>query len=401
MSRSVFAERDFRLFYFGQAASYLGDGLRTIAIPLLVFQLTGSALNVGLTYALEFFPFGVFSLIGGSLADRLNRKRLMIACDAVRFIIIGSFAVTYHFGVLSLPLLYVGIALHAICGAIFNGGQASSIPYVVGKARATHAVALLQGTEQAVNTIAPPLGGAIFGLIGPLPALIVNATTYLASQLSLTVVHDLGPDQPGGFPNLREMAHDIATGFRFLWADRVMRLLSISSCLGNMIGMMGYVALVPFVKRDLGGSYADVGFVFGAMGFGSVLGAALATRVPLPFGKITIATWIVSTLTWAPLVWTHSLILTMLTLALSSFASGVNIAHIIGWRMRVSPGEIVGRVFGAVRLVVLVGTLPGAIAGGMVADRYGARVSEDIAIAGFVAISIWLASSRALREERR
>src|ERR1700738_2904535 len=98
MAQSVFAERDFRLFYFGQATSYVGDGLRTIAIPLLVFQLTGSALNLGLTYALEFFPFGVFSLVGGSLADRLDRRRLMIVCDAVRFAIIASFALAYHFG---------------------------------------------------------------------------------------------------------------------------------------------------------------------------------------------------------------------------------------------------------------------------------------------------------------
>ncbi|MBV8601219.1 MAG: MFS transporter, partial [Candidatus Eremiobacteraeota bacterium] len=57
--------------------------MRTIAIPLLVFKLTGSALNLGATIAIEYFAFGAFSLVGGSLADRLDRKRLMIACDAV------------------------------------------------------------------------------------------------------------------------------------------------------------------------------------------------------------------------------------------------------------------------------------------------------------------------------
>src|SRR5581483_9605910 len=139
--KGVFGSRDFRLFYFGQAASYIGDGLRTIALPLLVFKITGSALNLGLTFALEWFSFGIFSLVGGSLADRMNRKRLMIGCDFLRFAIILAFAIGYEARWLTLPLLYGGIVLHAICGAIFNGGQASSIPYVVGKDRATKAVA--------------------------------------------------------------------------------------------------------------------------------------------------------------------------------------------------------------------------------------------------------------------
>src|SRR5208282_3264407 len=131
----------------------------------------------GVTFALEYFSFGLFSLVGGSLADRLDRKRLMIVCDIVRFAIITSFAVGYLGGWLSVGLIYSGIALHAACGAIFLGGQASSIPYVVGKERATNAVAALIGTESAVGTVAPPLGGALFGLVGPLPALVINAAT--------------------------------------------------------------------------------------------------------------------------------------------------------------------------------------------------------------------------------
>ncbi|MGH7708559.1 MAG: MFS transporter, partial [Vulcanimicrobiaceae bacterium] len=80
-ARGVFASRAFRLFYAGQALSYVGDGLRTIAIPLLVYHLTDSASALGTTYALEFLPFAVFGLVGGSLADRLDRRRLMIGCD--------------------------------------------------------------------------------------------------------------------------------------------------------------------------------------------------------------------------------------------------------------------------------------------------------------------------------
>lgn len=128
---SIFASQTFRRYFVGQAFSYVGDGLRFIAIPLLVFHLTKSALSLGFTYVLEILPFALAGLIGGSLADRIDRKRLMISCDFVRFCIITAFAVGYWTNTLSLPLLYGGIVVLSICAAFFLGGQSSSIPYMI------------------------------------------------------------------------------------------------------------------------------------------------------------------------------------------------------------------------------------------------------------------------------
>src|SRR5215472_2909105 len=140
-AEGIFASRSFSLFYAGQALSYIGDGLRTLAIPLLVFHMTGSPLSLGVTYALEYLPFAVFGLVGGALADRLDRRRLMIGCDFVRFTVIALFAVAYARGVLPLWALYSGIALIATCAAFFIGGQSPSIPFLLGKDGAAPAVA--------------------------------------------------------------------------------------------------------------------------------------------------------------------------------------------------------------------------------------------------------------------
>lgn len=374
--------------------------MRTIAIPLLVFKLTGSALNLGLTFALEYFSFGIFSLIGGSLADRLNRKHLMIGCDTLRFAIIATFALGYVGGWLSLALLYGGIVLHAACGAIFNGGQASSIPYVLGKSRATRAVGALAGTESAVGTVTPPLGGAIFGLVGPLPALIVNAATYVASLASLGMIRDLGPETTSGFPRLRHIVEDIGIGFRFLLDDRAMRMMTWSSFTGNFFGMLGFTAYVPFIKRDLGGSDLSVGIAFGAIGAGAVLGSLVAPHLRFPFGKIVIATYLWNVV-YIPLIWTHSFTVTAIVLGIGAIAAGASITQILGWRMRIIPEETVGRVFGAVRLLVLAGTLPGALIGGALADAYGARITIIVFLAGTYAVALWLATNRTIREERR
>ena len=148
---SVFSNRSFSLFYAGQAFSYVGDGLRVIAIPLLVYHLTGSALSTGITYALELGPFALFGLIGGSLADRLDRRRLMIACDFVRFSVLSLFAAGYALGLLQLWFLYTGIVVISIAAAVFVGGQASTIPYLIGKHRATKAISALLAAEQSTR----------------------------------------------------------------------------------------------------------------------------------------------------------------------------------------------------------------------------------------------------------
>jgi hypothetical protein len=134
-AESIFRNRSFSLYYAGQAMSFVGDGLRIIAIPLLVYHLTGSALAIGVTYALELGPFALMGLVGGSLADRTDRRKLMLLCDFVRFAIMSLFALGYATGTLKLWMLYSGIAIISMCAAVFVGGQASTIPYLLGKER--------------------------------------------------------------------------------------------------------------------------------------------------------------------------------------------------------------------------------------------------------------------------
>ncbi len=216
VTESIFRSSAFRRFYAGQALSYVGDGLRTLAIPLLVFHLTGSAVSLGITFALELLPFAVFSLVGGSLADRLDRRRLMIACDALRFAIMALFVLALWRGFLTLTLIYTGVALLAVCGAVFLGAQSSSIPYMLGKDRAKAAVAALVATEQGVNLVAPPLGGAIFGLFGALPGARSQRAGRLPDLAGLDRVGRLvrAGSRRAGFRGLHEIAHDVVAGWR-------------------------------------------------------------------------------------------------------------------------------------------------------------------------------------------
>ncbi|MDQ2857450.1 MAG: MFS transporter [Candidatus Eremiobacteraeota bacterium] len=402
-AQSVFRNRSFRLFYAGQAFSYVGDGLRLIAIPLLVYHLTGSALSIGITYALELGPFAVFSLLGGSLADRLNRRALMIVCDATRFVVMALFVLAVATHALTLAAVYAGIVVLSIAAAVFNGGQASSIPFLVGKERATGATSALLLVDQLSQTVLPPVGGALFALVGPLPALAANACTYLLSQASLVAIDTLGPAEPSGLPSLREIARDVGIGYRFAWSDAALRAFTAFSLILNFFGMMVGAVFIPFLKRDFGASDAVVGYALGLGAVGAMLGSWLAGRIPRrwPFGRVLIVAYACDGIAFVPVMLTHRLAVAVTFLAVTNACVLFEIAQIIGWRMRVIPEHLVGRVFGAVRFVVIIGTVPGALIGGYLADRYGARTPIVVSGIGYLATALLVAAVPAVRDESR
>jgi len=402
-ARSVFRSRSFRLFFSGQALSYIGDGLRTIAIPLLIYHLTRSASALGITYALELLPFAFFGLVGGSLADRLDRRRLMIACDFIRFAIMLAWVAAYALGFLTLWMLYTGIAVMSLCAGAFQGGQVSSIPFLLGKDRATQAVAALTAVEQTAYMIVPPLGGALFALAGPLPALAANAATYLCSQISIALVETLGPQEPSGMPTWPAIGADITTGFRTFWADRAMRELTVLGAFFNFFGLMTGAVLIPFLKVDFAASDTVVGISLGVGAVGAVAGSLAAGRVPAawPLGRVLTWAFSADALLFVPVMFTHDLRVAIFFLALTNALVMFEIAQIVGWRLRVIPEDLVGRVFGAIRCAVLIGAAPGSLAGGFLADRYGARMPIVLSGAGYVAVAALAWCLGAVRQERR
>lgn len=246
-ARGIFASRSFRQYYIGQALSLIGDGLRTLAVPLLVYRLTGSALATGISYVCEIVPFALFGLIGGSLADRLDRRTLMIGADAVRCTIMALFALLFAHHALTIGMLYGGLVLIAICAAVFMGGQASSIPFLVGPQSGTQAAAALSAAENTSNLITPVAGGALFSLFGPLPALAINAATYFLSQLSLARIPTLGPEDSHGIPSAANVVDDVRLGFRVLLADRGMRAQAFASLVLNVFGFGGLLDAMIFI----------------------------------------------------------------------------------------------------------------------------------------------------------
>ncbi|HVS46232.1 MAG TPA: MFS transporter [Verrucomicrobiae bacterium] len=403
-TRGVFASAAFSRYFLGQSLSYVGDGLRTLAVPLLVFHLTNSAVALGGGLIAETLPFALFSVVGGSLADRVDRRRLMIYCDAVRCAVMVAFAVAYVTHHLSVPGIYCGLIVISISAAFFMGGQSSSLPYLLGKANATRGMSALLAAENTSNLVMPAIGAALFGLFGILPALIANAATYLASQFSLaSIPSSLGPDKPVGVPSLRELIADTRIGFQFIFADRSMRAQATIGLSLNTLGFGGFSILIPFLKRDFGASTITVGLFFAVTAIGAILGSLAAGHVDRrwPFGKMITAAYIADAVLFLPVLFARNIWVVAAFWAISSGLAQFEVAQIIGWRLRVIPQELVGRVFGAIRLFVLCGLAPGVMFAAWMADRFGAHPAMTVVAWGFVVIAVAALASPVIRDEAR
>jgi MFS family permease len=400
---SIFASAAFRKYYAGQTLSYLGDGLRLISIPLLAYHITHSALSTGGAFICEIAPFSIFSLIGGSFADRLDRKKLMIAADAIRFLVMAGFAVTFAFHVLTLPMIYGGLIVISTAAAFFMGGQSSSIPFMLGRERSTEAIAMLIAAENVTSLVMPASGAAIYVAMGPEPALILNALTYLASQISIAMIPTLGPDKSSGLPSLREVGQDIVLGFRHLWSDAAMRIQAIAGFCFNFFGFGGYAILIPFLKHGFGASDQVVGIFLGLSALGAVIGAGFAARYSRmwPFGKALTTAYTLDAFLFLPVVLANNIWLCAAAWMASNTVANFEISQIIGFRMRVSPPEAIGRVMGAVRLVVLAGMAPGVILLGYVSDHSSPHNAMWIACIGYIVIAIVALCLPTLRNETR
>jgi MFS family permease len=399
----IFASAAFRQYFIGQSLSMLGDGLRLLAVPLLAYHLTHSALSTGTAFICETVPFSIFSLVGGSLADRIDRRRLMIGCDAIRFAVMTFFAVAYWYHVLSLGMIYAGLVVISTCAAAFMGGQSSSIPYLLGRERSTQAIAMLMTADNLSYLVTPVVGGAIFAVFGPLPALIVNAATYLASQISLMRIRSLGPDTPQGMPTMSHLANDIALGFTQLWNDAGMRAQAIAGFFFNIFGFGCYAILIPFLKTTFGASDRVVGVFFGMSAGGAVVGAWFASRWSgrWPFGRALTVAYILDAAAFFPIVLVRNLWVAAACWTISNAIANFEIAQIIGFRMRVTPEHMVGRVMGAVRLFVLSGMAPGIFVLGWIADRRSPLSAMWVACIGYVVIALAAVATPAIRNERR
>src|SRR6266496_4520067 len=180
---SIWRNRDFMLLWSGQAVSLVGTGITQTAFPLLVWDLTHSAAQVGLVGGLGALPYVFLSLLAGALVDRWDRKRVMILCDMGRALNLMSVLAALMLGHLTVIQLCINALVEGTFFVFFNLAEVACLPRVVAKEQLPAATAQNESTMGMTTLLGPLLGGALYGLQQALPFL-ADAISYVVSVCS-------------------------------------------------------------------------------------------------------------------------------------------------------------------------------------------------------------------------
>src|SRR4051812_9027710 len=183
-SVSLRRNHDFRTLWLSQFLSTTGSSVSTIAYPLLVLSISGSAAEAGVVAFCASIPFPVCFPLAGVIVDRFRRRRLMIAAEVGRGIALGSIPLAAAWGVLTVPQLALTGLVEGALFALFTTAENAAIPHVVPKSQVSVAVASNQAREQASILIGQPLGGLLFSLARTVPFLF-DAISYILSTVLL------------------------------------------------------------------------------------------------------------------------------------------------------------------------------------------------------------------------
>jgi MFS family permease len=358
---------DFWRFWVGQTISNLGSSFTLFALPLLVFKLTGSPLSLGLITAFEFLPYLLFGLILGAWVDRVDRRRMMIATDVARAVVIASIVVLAGLDMLAVWWIYAVGFISSTLKICFDAGEFAAIPSFVGTDDLIKANGLFQASYAAALFFGPLMAGSLLAVAPIQTVLLFDALSFLASALALALVRGSFNTTGGGEKTLTSLRQDVVEGLRYVLSHPVLRNISIMMALINFLAATTQTQLVLFAKERLGASDAQVGFLYsaGALGIVVLSLAAGPVRERVSFSKAALGGLMMDGLFIAVLALVSSYWLVVPVWALASgFGIFFNI-NTSSLRQAIVPNQLLGRI-NSIAAVLAWSAIPlGALLGGL------------------------------------
>jgi len=398
VSLRALRHRDLRLFFTGQWVSLVGTWMQRVTVSWLVYQMTGSALVLGLIAFANQFPTFIVAPFAGALADRWSRYRMVVAAQVAAMAQAMVLAALVMTGTVQVWHL---IALSAVAGLISGmdipARQALLVRLVSGTEDLPNAIALNSSLFNAARLVGPAIAGMLIGWVGEGPVFVLNAVSYLGvlgALAALRLVEE--PGEPAG-PVFRNIARGFVYAFRFVPIRDLLTFLAAFSLVG-----IPYVVLLPVFATDiLGGGAGTLGLLTSSAGLGAVLGAlTLASRdTVVGLGRVIVRG---SALFGAALVafaFSEILWLSCSLLVAIGFAVMVVTAAINTMLQTLVDETMRGRVM-SLYTMAFIGMSPlGSLAGGAIARRFGAPLAVSLSGLGCLALAIWLSRRLApLRE---
>ncbi|MEU8587501.1 MFS transporter [Streptomyces sp. NPDC048664] len=389
--------RDFGIFWTAQTLSMLGDSFALIALPLLVLEATGSVARMGLLTAVGGAASVLAAVFAGVVVDRVDRRRLLIACDLARMALYGLIPLVWLAGP-RIWLLYLVLPLCEAVGMLFSVAYVTAVRSLVDTERITAANGRLNATAAAAGVAGPVCAGFVAAVAGPAMAVAVDAVSFGVSALCLTFLRFTPTARPGsgtegetaGATGATGLWRDLLTGVAFLMRHPVLRALTGLLTVFCFLEL-GLTDLVIYhLKHDLGQNDGAVGTVLAVAALGGITGSLLVARIRrrLGFGPTWAAAMAVCGCAISGIGWARNLPSVAVLAALLLTGAAISGACSMSLRQQVTPEHLLGRVTSAFWTLHYAAAPFGAAVITWAAQHHGTAPVAAAAGAGTVAIAL-------------
>ncbi|WP_344755943.1 MFS transporter [Leifsonella bigeumensis] len=353
--------------------SNLADGVFKLALPLVAIRYTQEPVLIAGLSLVASLPWLLFALQAGALADRLDRRKIMLAANTARAVLLAAVAASVALGVESIWVLYAVALFTGTAETLYDTSAQSILPQIVGRTQLSRANGRLYAVEMTANQfVGPPLGGILVAA-GAVIAFAAPAALWLVAVGMLFLVRGdfrVPRDAPAS------MRSEIMVGLRFLWRNKVLRTLAFMTGLFNLTSSAAFAIFVLFAAGPASAmklTDAQVGILFTTTAIGSLLGSFAAEHIERAIGRsLSLSIAIVG---GAALVMTPAFTTNPFLIGAAFFVGGFTVVLwnvvAVSLRQRITPDTLLGRVNSGYRLLAW-GTMPlGAAIGGVLGQFLG------------------------------
>jgi MFS family permease len=366
---AALVHRDFTLIWSGQFISSVGTQIQTVALGWLVYDLTGSAALLGGIALARAIPTILLSLFGGTLADQVDRRRLLLISQTILAMFSALLAVAIQAGMTDVTLLYVFAVLTAAASAVSVPTTQAFIPALVDRERLANALTLNVLAFNVAAVLGPAIGGVIIGSLGAAAAYWIDAVSFFVVVAALIAMRSRVAPPP--LP--RRGLGALVDGLTFVRERPVLWQLMVIDFLAVLFASR-FGLLPVFAETVLNIGAQGLGFLYAAVSFGAVIGSALFTFLPMPKrpGRLVALTILAYGGVLALFGLAHSFVLALVLLATSGGLDAVSSALRQTARQLATPDSLRGRVGALSSTFAIGGPRLGDFQAGMVASAVGA-----------------------------
>ena len=362
---------DFLRLLFGRLVTNAGDSLYTVATMWLVYDLTGSTVYTGIASSMLLLPM-ILQFISGPLVDRWPLIRALVVIQLIQAVAVLSLPVAMYTGNLTVELLLATIPLLALLNQFVYPAQSAALPQIVSKNQLARGNSAFSFANNGLDMLFDALGGAIVALIGAASLFILDSITFAVAALSFVGVQlpaKKDTDEEVAKIDVSGYITDLTEGVRCLRGS-VLVEMTIAGAVGNL-GLGMTLAILPSFASIRAGP-ALYGAMLGALGIGTVVGAAVASKLEtIKFGPLRIVTSAIGCILWLGAAYAPWPPLAVGLFALAWIPGGIAGVMSETLEQTVTPEHLLGRVTSATASASMISLPIGALLGGVVGSLIG------------------------------